>query len=110
MLHSPSVLVFSMLFGVFYTAAFVLGAPPFGYPTALFRYYPNLGQFTISANPDGGPAILWYGWMANAFICSALISLLVPRSLAARIEPGFFTSVLVLVFLAILVYERSWFF
>ena len=97
--------IFSMLFGVVYTICFY-------YNWALFRYYPVLGQWYRASQPpaEAGPAILWYGWLAEAFVISLVISLAVPRKLAARISADAAWIVPAALILAIIVYERRWFY
>ena len=51
--------IFSIMFGIFYLAAFY-------YDLALFRYYPEVGQFHFLRNDSLGVVILWYGWIATA--------------------------------------------
>ena len=58
--------IFSILFGVFYLAAFY-------YDLALFRYYPEPGQFHFLRNDNLGVVILWYGWIATSALASAAI-------------------------------------
>ena len=56
--------IFSILFGVFYLVCFY-------YDLALFRYYPEVGQFHFLRNDGLGVVILWYGWIATSAICPA---------------------------------------
>ena len=60
--------IFSIMFGVFYIAAFY-------YDLALFRYYPEVGQFHLLRNDNLGVVILWYGWIATSALASAAIGL-----------------------------------
>ena len=73
--------IFSILFGVFYLAAFY-------YDLALFRYYPEVGQFHLLRNDGLGVVILWYGWIATAALASAAVALAVPRQVAERLWPA----------------------
>jgi len=73
--------IFSILFGVFYLAAFY-------YDLALFRYYPEAGQFHFLRNDNLGVVILWYGWIATSALASAAIAFAVPRKMADRLWPG----------------------
>jgi hypothetical protein len=97
--------VFSILFGIVYIICFY-------YNWALIRYYPIPAQwFRQSQLPaQAGPAILWYAWMAQAFVISAAVALLVPRKLAERISANVVWAVPSLVILGIIVYERRWFY
>ena len=101
--RSPALQVFSMLSGVAYTACFYYNWP-------LFRYYPAVEQFTLGPlGPDAGPAILWYGWLATAFLGSALVALVVPRRAAEKLSPRFVWIAAAVVLIGITIYEKSWF-
>jgi hypothetical protein len=99
----PSFLVFSTVFGVAYTVCFY-------YNWALFRFYPAYSQFSLGAlGPDAGPAILWYGWIALAFVVAAAVALVVPTRVAERISPTVVWGVTAAVLIGIAIYERRWF-
>jgi hypothetical protein len=104
-LASGASLIFSMLFGVIYSLCFYYNWP-------MFAYYPQVNEFHLSANLQNelGPPILWYGWLSTAALASAAGAVLVPRSLAARLPPNLAWAVPGAVVLAILIYEKRWFF
>ena len=91
-----------MLFGIGYLACFYLDWAP-------FRYYPDTRAFHLKATPQDGPAILWYGWVAAAIVISAVVAVLVPRSLAERLRPGWSWVVPLVIVILLLIYERRWF-
>ena len=62
--------VFSMLFPVFYIAAFY-------FDLALFRYYPEARQFHWARTDGIGVVILWYGWIVTAALASAAVAVAV---------------------------------
>lgn len=97
--------IFSILFGVIYTALFWFNWAP-------FRYYPAMEKFTRETLPldEGGPAILWYAWVAVGVIISAVISILFPRKLAERLWTGLIWVVPAALLVTILIYEKRWFF
>jgi hypothetical protein len=96
-------LVFSAVFGVAYTF-FVYNN------LALVRFYPAYSQFVIAPlGPEAGPAILWYGWLANALIVSLVAALVVPRVLAAKVTPALVSGVGVAVLVVIVFLLRTWF-
>jgi hypothetical protein len=101
----PQIKVFSILFGIVYTTCFYFN-------WALIRYYPIPAQWYRTSQPasEAGPAILWYAWLAQAFVISAVIAALVPRKLAARITANAVWAIPALLILAIIVYERRWFY
>jgi hypothetical protein len=105
--------VFSTLYGAVYTLCFYFQSL---YPTsqwwAPFRYYPSIEQWSITRLPPetAGPAILWYAWLAEAFVFTLVLSLLVPRKLANKVPPGAVWAGPAVTVIAILVYERRWFF
>jgi hypothetical protein len=94
--------IFSIMFGIFYLAAFY-------YDLALFRYYPEVGQFHVVRNDGLGGVILWYGWIATAALAAAAIAFAVPRNIADRIWPGWAWIIPTATVVAMLIYERRWF-
>lgn len=71
--------IFSVAFCCAYAAAFALNLP-------LFLYYPLHGDWTWGLRPlsAAGPAMAWYGLMADAGLAGALTAIAVPdRALAA---------------------------
>jgi hypothetical protein len=95
--------IFSIVFGAFYTAFFVYAWSP-------FRYYPILSKFSVEVQgPEAGPAILWYGWVASAFVASAATALVVPRRVAERLWHGYTWVLPTIVLVVILIHERRWF-
>jgi hypothetical protein len=95
--------IFSIVFGIFYTAFFITLWSP-------FRYYPQDNQFSFGVlGPEAGPPILWYGWVAAAFVASAVVALLVPRRLADRLWHGFTWVLPAITIVVILIHERRWF-
>ena len=97
--------IFSILFGIIYTALFYFNWAP-------FRYYPAMEKFTRETLPleEGGPAILWYAWVIVGVAISAVIALLIPRKLAERLSTGLIWIVPAALLVAILIYEKRWFF
>jgi hypothetical protein len=94
--------VFSIVFGILYFLSFY-------YDLALFRFYPEVSQFTLLRNDKLGVVILWYGWIATSAIASACIAFAVPRTIADRLSPGWAWIVPTAVVIGMLVYERRWF-
>ena len=98
----PSLKIFTLLFGAIYTVSFYVDF-------ALFRYYPETGEFHWQMTEGVGPPILWYGWIATAALVSAGIALLVPRRWADGLWSGSVWLVPVIVVVVILIYETRWF-
>jgi hypothetical protein len=75
-----SAAAFTVAFCVAYVAVFALDLP-------LFRYWPLHGDWTWgrAALKDAGPAMAWYGLMANAAIAALLAAYIVPDALAVRL-------------------------
>ena len=94
--------IFSLLFGALYVVCFYVDI-------ALFRYYPEVGEFHWQMTPDAGPAILWYGWLAVAALASAAVALLVPAKLADRLWSGWVWLSPLITVIVILIYETRWF-
>ena len=101
--------VFSSLYGVVYTAAFLYSE---ACQCAWFRYYPVLGTFSRNPLPlaEAGLPINWYSWLLIGFLGATAVALLTPRSMAARIPHGGVWGVTAATLVAIMVYERRWFY
>jgi hypothetical protein len=97
--------IFSMVYGIVYCICFY-------YNWAVFRYYPALEEFHLQSQPPAtaGPAILWYAWVIEAIPITVVLSLLVPRKVAERVPHAAVWIVPALLLVAILVYEKRWFF
>ena len=95
-------IVFSIVFGVLYLAAFY-------YDLALFRYYPEVSEFHWLRRDDLGVVILWYGWIATAGLASAAIAVAVPKKMAERLWPGWAWIIPTAAVVGMLIYERRWF-
>lgn len=98
-----------MAYGVAYMALFLYSEL---YRSALFRYYPVLGEFSQETLPmeTAGPPILWYSWLFGAAVVSLAVSLIVPRKWADRVPPGWVWGVPAALLVVIMVYERRWFY
>jgi hypothetical protein len=94
--------IFSIVYGVLYFVSFY-------YDLALFRYYPEVGQFHFLRNDRLGVVILWYGWIATSALASACIAFAVPRKMADRLGPGWAWIIPTAVVVGMLIYERRWF-
>jgi hypothetical protein len=101
--------VFSILYGVSYTAAFLYSE---ACQCAWFRYYPVLGSFSRAPLPlsEAGLPINWYSWILIGFLISAAGALIVPRSLAERIPHSWVWGIALSTLVVIAVYERRWFY
>jgi hypothetical protein len=97
-------MIFSMVFAVSYALCFYYNWP-------MFAYYPQVGEFHLSAQLQTqlGPPILWYGWLATAALASAVAAVAVPRQVADRLWPGLAWAVPGGTIVAILIYEKRWF-
>lgn len=73
---SSRVGTFCLVFGVCFAILYVvcdMGAFP------LFTYHPGVDRFDLGFSPprrDEGPAMYWYGWIANSTIGASLLGLL----------------------------------
>jgi hypothetical protein len=101
--------VFSSIYGVAYFGLFLYSE---FYRVALFRYYPVLGRFEREALPleTAGPPILWYSWLLGAAVISLTLTAVVPRSWAEKLGPSWVCGIPAALLLAIIVYERRWFY
>ncbi len=101
-MRSPAFKIFTMLFGAMYTASFYMD-------WALFRYYPEVGEFHLFRHNDLGPVVPWYGWLARAGLVSAAVAFAVPRSWSERLWPGWVWLAPAMTIVVILFYEKRWF-
>ena len=65
--------VFAIVFSLAYAAAFWFNAP-------LFMVYPLNGDFVWGSKllADAGPAMAWYGLMADAAIAAVILAFVIP--------------------------------
>ncbi len=72
--------VFLIVFCCAYLLAFALDYP-------LFRYYPMHGNLSWGKPPlaDAGPAMAWYGLLANAAIASTVLAICVPDKIIDKL-------------------------
>jgi hypothetical protein len=75
-----SAATFTAVFCVAYIGVFALDFP-------LFRYWPLHGNWTWGRTPleDAGPAMAWYGLLANAGIAALVAAVVVPDQFATRL-------------------------
>ena len=71
-------------FAVVFSSAYALA---FWFNKPLFLYYPLHGDVTFGAVAlkDAGPAMAWYGLMADALIAASLLSVLIPDRVTDRL-------------------------
>ena len=91
-----------LVFGPVYLASFIMG-------WTFIYYYPETSTFYWTAHPDDGPAIMWYGWLANGALASLAAAVIVPRRLADRVPSRLVALAPVLLTVAIMIYESRWF-
>lgn len=95
--------VFSIVYGMFYTAFFMAAWSP-------IRYYPLDNQWTPAIlGPEAGPAMLWYGWLGSALVASVVLAMAIPRRLSDRIPANLTWILPSIVLVAIFIHERRWF-
>jgi hypothetical protein len=97
--------IFSIAYAVLYVIAMYFNI-------AMFVHYPQTGVWAWHDVPgQAGPAMYWYGWIANAAIGAAIISvpLAYPPVLQRRIAPTGAWLVPLLSMLTVLFIIRSWF-
>ena len=101
--------VFGIVYGIAYTGFFLYSEFT---KYAMFRYYPVLGGFRTEALPleTAGPAILWYSWLLEGFVVALIAALIVPAKRAEKLTERWVWLVPAALLVAILVYERRWFY
>jgi hypothetical protein len=95
--------IFSLAFGIAYVCAYY-------FSVQLFEYYPLSGDLRFAWDNDPTQqTIRWYGWLATAALAGLIAALILPRRLTARISPDLLWVVLVVLVVAVFMYERRWF-
>jgi len=96
--------VFTVVFGIGYAIVVYIDHP-------LFRYYPLVDRWSLHdlKDPQLGPAMSWYGWIALAAIPAVLLSAVVPRRIGERIPAAVHWIIPVAMFLVGWYHERTWF-
>jgi hypothetical protein len=81
--------VFAIVFAAAYAVAYAVCVTK---NIALFTYHPALNELGIGVQkPKDGPAMYWYGWMANSGIVAAVIAFAatrLPEGLTRRLGSG----------------------
>lgn len=103
---SPAVGKFALVFGIMFVITYVV-CDIMRWP--LFTYFPATGSFGWGYQPavsGSGPAMYWYGWIADCLIVSTIagfLATLLPDNVAKRI-PMALAWILPLVAVPILLY------
>ena len=95
--------IFSLIAVPVYILGYYLDRP-------LFFYYPKAGHISLIASPDAGPAIMWFGWLASALLVGAVFAFLVPERWSRKVPFDLAWMMFIAAFLAVLIYEKRWFF
>ena len=77
-------LVFGICFGILYVICDMAALPMFTYHPGTDRIDPGFAR----ARPDEGPAMYWYGWIANSALGASILGLLaalLPEKIRSRI-------------------------
>jgi hypothetical protein len=97
--------VFSVAFIVIYAIALYFNIP-------LVTYYPTVGQFHWTAQPNlPGPAMYYYGWLANAAIGATVIAgiaALIP-ALQVKLWSGWIWIAALAAIVLVVYVNRVWF-
>jgi hypothetical protein len=65
--------------------------------------------WSLTAQVNDGPAILWYGWLATAALISVPAALVIPRRIADRVWDDLSWVVAIGAILAVFFHESRWF-
>ena len=77
-------LVFGICFGILYVIADMASLPMFTYHPGPDRIDPGFAR----ARPDEGPAMYWYGWIANSALGASIfgvLAALLPETIRSKI-------------------------
>jgi hypothetical protein len=96
-------LVFSVVAGSAYTVAYYLNLP-------LVVYYPLAHELRLFRAPGIGFPILLYGWLATAVLVGAAAACLIPARWARRLPLDLSWLLALALIVAVLTYEKRWFF
>lgn len=95
--------LFSIVAAVIYTLAYYSNWPQ-------LRYYLNTGFHLTPQPATAGHVIFWYGWLGTAVAGGALVVLIMPRNLLARLPAELGWVVPIVMVIAAALYEKRWFF
>lgn len=100
-------LVFGICFGVLYVICDLAALP-------MFTYHPGTGRIDMGFAParrDEGPAMYWYGWIANSALGASLLGLLaaaLPEKIRGQI-PLALAWIAPVVLLPVLIYSLKFY-
>jgi hypothetical protein len=99
-----SLRVFSLVFGLVYTAAHLMGMP-------LWRYYPLVDKFSTHDLVDlaNGPSMNWYGWQSYGLIAGVICAVIIPRRIGNKIPAAVFYVLPIVILVCGFYTERQWF-
>jgi hypothetical protein len=97
----------STLFSLIAVPVYILG---YYSNRPLFFYYPTVRSFSLTPQVGLGFVIMWYGWIAAAILIGAIAAIIVPRRWSDRIPLDLTWMMMLAAVLAVLLYERRWFF
>ena len=100
-------MVFGMFFAIFYVICDMAALP-------MFTYHPGTDRIELGYAParrDEGPAMYWYGWIANSALGASIVGLvatLLPEKLRSRI-PLALVWIVPLALLPVLLYSLKFY-
>jgi hypothetical protein len=102
--------VFATVFALVFSVVYVIAVEK---NFALFTYHPALGEWGSGVQqPQDGPAMYWYGWLATSGIVALMaggLAALLPEKLARRLWSGWTWAVPVVVMIAFCYILRNYF-
>jgi hypothetical protein len=100
-------LVFGICFAILYVACDMAALP-------MFTYHPGTDRIDFGfarARPDEGPAMYWYGWIANSALGAGILGLLatlLPETIRSKI-PLALAWIVPIVLLPVLIYSLKFY-
>jgi len=100
-------LVFGIFFGILYVICDMAALP-------MFTYHPGTGRIDpgfARARPDEGPAMYWYGWIANSALGASILGVLatlLPETIRSKF-PLALAWVVPIVLLPLLIYSLKFY-
>ena len=97
-----------MMFSLASAIAYVLA---YYFNLSLFEYYPTTNEIRFGAQLDQAEQTVHiYGWIVSSALAGGVLTLAIPKKWTARIPPDTLWALALVLIVAVVMYERRWFF